>query len=98
MSVTAENTPVLVPPDFASATVAPPELSALPAASFVVTVTVTLLPEVTVPEETVMSDVVADAPPGVTVMVGIEVVMVAAAIVPENVFDVPASVPVKVAV
>ena len=52
LSVTEPNVPLEVPPDRVNATVRPPLVSWLPAASFAVRVTVTPDPEATVPEET----------------------------------------------
>jgi hypothetical protein len=56
LSVVAEIVPLLRPPDRANTTVEPPEMRRFPFKSFVVRVKVTVEPEVTVAEETVMSD------------------------------------------
>ena len=54
-------------------------------------------PEATVSAETLIVEVTADAPAGVTVTVGIVDVIAEPPIVAENVFDVPDRVPVNVA-
>ena len=48
--------PVLVPPDAVNATVAPPAVKLFPAASLACSVSVTALPEATVPLETDTTD------------------------------------------
>jgi hypothetical protein len=54
--VVAPIVPVLVPPLAVNATVAPPVVRLLPAASFACSVSVTALPETTVPADTLTND------------------------------------------
>src|SRR5438034_633081 len=62
--------PVLVPPEWMNATVAPPVERLFPAASFACKVRVRVPPEATVLPDTVTTDVSAEIPPTVTVIVG----------------------------
>src|ERR1041384_2573245 len=70
LSVVLLIVPVLVPPLFVNATVAPPAVSALPAASWPVSGSVTPAPDVTDPLDTDTSDVAAEMAPGITATVG----------------------------
>lgn len=98
LSVTLPMLPVEVPPDVEKATVKPPEVSELPAASLDVSVRVELAPEATFELLTLTRDCAKDIVPGVTLMVGKVVVTAAALIVAPIVVAVPATLPVKVAV
>lgn len=73
-------------------------MSELPAPSFAVRVSVTLLPELTVADETLSTEVHELIVPGVTVTVGIVVVTATPPIVALRVVAVPAKIPVRVAV
>ncbi len=90
--------PVLVPPDAVNATVAPPVVRLFPAASLACSVSVTALPEATVPDETLTVDLLVEAFPAVTVTVGSVLVTAAALIVAPMVVAEPAVTPVKLAV
>ena len=70
-----ENVPVLVPPLRLKATVFPPVVIRFPAASFEVSVAVTVEPEPTLGLETVIKEVTVDTAPVVTVTVGSELVI-----------------------
>mgnify|MGYP000639109982 CR=1 FL=1 len=94
----ALNVPVEVPPLAVIKTVPPPLEREFPAASFPVRVTVTLLPEFTVAEETVKIEVLELITPGVTVIVGIAVVTDEPSMIAPSVVAVPAKAPVNVAV
>ena len=89
---------MLVPPATASVTTPALALRLLPAASFAWTVTLTVDPAATVGDDTDTVDCESETAPGVTLMVGIVVEMATPPIVPENVFAVPDSMPLKVAV
>ena len=99
LSVTAEKVPVETPPLRVNATLAPPVLRALPAASLAVRVTVVVDPELTVAEATVTTDAEAEMVPEVTVTVGKgELVTARPVTVAAIEVAVPAVTPVKVAV
>ena len=98
MSVVVENVPELAPPDLENATASPPEVSELPLASFADRVTVTLLPDTTLAEETLTRDWASDAPPGMTITVGKELVTAAPPTVAPIVVGEPETKPLKVAV
>jgi hypothetical protein len=70
LSVVALTVPLEVPPAAEKTTAEPPEFRGLLLESYVVNVSVTLLPEVTVDEETVRSEFAIDGVPGFTVIVG----------------------------
>ena len=96
MSVTVEKVPVEVPPLRVKATLAPPELRALPAASFAVRVTVVVAPELTEADDTAMTEVEAEMAPEVTVTVGTgELVTDNPVTVAAMEVAVPATLPVK---
>ena len=97
-SVVEPIVPVLVPPLAANATVAPPVVRVLPAASFAWSVSATALPETTVPLETDTSDWLVEIAPTVTVTVGSALVTAVPPIVAPIVAAVPAVTPVNVAV
>ena len=98
LSVVVPMVPVLVPPEAVKTTVAPPAVRLFPAASLAWSVSVTLLPEATVPLETLTVDVATDAGPGVTVTVGRVDVTAEPPMVAPTVVAVPATTPVNVAV
>ena len=70
MSVVAPIAPVLVPPDAVKPTVSPPVVSLFPAASLACSVSVAVIPDTTLAADVVTTDVVLDAGPGVTAIVG----------------------------
>ena len=82
-----------------NATLAPPAVRVLPAASFAVSMTVTLLPDATVlaPPTIESTDVAVDIAPGLTVMAVVEETLVAPIFAPK-VVDVPEILPVRIAV
>jgi hypothetical protein len=98
LSVVAPTVPVLVPPEAVNTTVDPPVLRLLPAASFACSVSVTALPDATVPLDTLTTDPVAavEIAPTVTWTVGSVLVTATPPIVAPMVFAVPAVNPVKV--
>jgi hypothetical protein len=100
LSVVTPIVPVLVPPDAKKTTVAPPAVRLFPAASFPCSVSVLVLPDATVPLDTLTTDPVAavEIAPGVTVTVGSVDVTAAALMVAWIVVAVPARTPVKIAV
>jgi hypothetical protein len=100
LSVVAPTVPVLVPPEAENTTVDPPVLRLLPAASLACSVSVTALPDATVPLDTLTTDPVAavEIAPGVTVTVGSVVVTATPPIVAPIVLALPAKTPVKIAV
>ena len=98
LSVVAPIVPVLVPPENEKTTVAPPVVIAFPAASFASSVSVPPTPDATVSFDTVTTDVAAEMPPGVTVIVGGAVPTGAAFTVAPIVVAVPTVTPVNVAV
>jgi hypothetical protein len=99
LSVVAPTVPVLVPPEAVKTTVvSPPEVRLLPAASLACSVSVTALPDTTVPADTLTTDVAVAAGPGVTWTVGSAVVTATPPIVAPIVFALPARTPVKLAV
>jgi hypothetical protein len=98
LSVVALIVPVLVPPEAANTTVEPPVAKLLPAASFACSVSVTALPETTVPADTLTTDWVVEIAAGVTWTVGSVVVTATPPIVAPIVRAVPAAIPVKLAV
>ncbi len=94
----APTVPLLVPPETVKATVAPPIVSAFPAASRACSVSVTVPPAEIVSLDTETVDVAGEIVPGVTVTVGAVVVTGAALIVAPIVVAAPAITPVNVAV
>ena len=90
--------PVLVPPDAVNATVSPPAVRLLPAASLARRVRIALPPEMMLAADTVTVDCVVVAAPGTTVIVGSAEVTATLLIVAPIVVAVPASTPVNVAV
>src|SRR5437016_284052 len=70
LSVVAAIAPVLVPPDAVNATVSPPAVRLLPAASLARRVRIALPPEMMLAADTVTVDCVVVAAPGTTVIVG----------------------------
>ena len=98
LSVVGPITPVLVPPARVNPTVSPPVGRLFPAASFACSVSVTAVPEATVPLETVTSDVATEAGPAITMIVGSVEVTGLPLIVAPMVVAPPATTPVKVAV
>src|SRR5690242_13043741 len=90
--------PPLVPPVTVNATVDPPVVNALPAASRAVSVSVAVPPAPIVSLDTVTTDVAAEITPGVTVTVGGVEATGAELIVAPTVVAVPARTPVNVAV
>ena len=70
LSVTALNVPLPVPLPSANATVKPPVVSLLPIASSACSVTVSVLPEITLADDTVTNDFERLTAPGVTVIAG----------------------------
>src|SRR6185503_4348345 len=91
LSVTAPKVPTLVPaPLSTNVTVAPPEVTVLPAASFACSVTVVALATATDEDDNVTTEVAADAAPGVTVTVGSVVVIAEPLIVADTLRAVPA--------
>jgi hypothetical protein len=98
LSVTAENVPEAVPPVLENAIDNPPDVRLFPAASFEVSVTVTLEPAPTVPPETLTIDCDTLGPPGVTVIDGKADVTAEPPIVDAIVVAVPDVVPVNVPV
>src|SRR5213076_2216596 len=91
--------PVLVPPENPNATVSPPVVSELPAASFASRRSVTAEPEATVPLDAVITDVAGEIAPGDTAIVGNGVAVTGAPlIVAPIVVAVPATTPVNTAV
>ena len=98
LSVVDPIVPLLVPPLRLNTTVAPPAGRLLPLASLVRSVSVRLLPEDTVALDTVTVDTASERLPGVTVIVGNELVIATPPTVAFTVVAVPAAMPVKVAV
>jgi hypothetical protein len=94
--VVAPTVPVLVPPAAENTTVDPPVLRLLPAASLACSVSVTALPDATVPLDTLTSDPAVEIGPTVTWTVGSVLVTAAPPIVAPIVVAVPAVNPVKV--
>jgi hypothetical protein len=90
--------PVLVPPEAVNATVRPPPGRLFPAASFVCSVSVTALPDATVPADTLTTDWLVELALGITVTVGSVLVTATPPIVAPIVRAVPAAIPVKLAV
>ena len=97
-SVVGPTLPPLVPPVTVNATVDPPAVNALPAASRACSVSVAVPPEPIVSLDTVMTDVAAEITPGVTATVGGVEATGAELIVAPTVVAVPARTPVNVAV
>lgn len=98
LSEVAEIDPVLVPPLRVNTTVDPPAVKWFPLASMACKVSVEAEPELIVAEETLTNDCDNDRAPGFTVTVGKVEVTDEALIVALMVVDVPAVIPVKVAV
>jgi hypothetical protein len=99
LSVVAPIVPVLAPPEDPNSTTSPPEVKLLPATSFACRVSVTALPDATVPSETATVEWAVDAGPGVTATVGSgSFVTATPPIVAPIVRAVPATIPVKLAV
>ena len=98
LSVTELKVPVLEPPVRPNTTLKPVVERLLPAASRARSVTVTVLPEDTVPEDTVTREFAADRLPGFTVTLGKVDVTETPPMVPPIVVAVPATTPVNVAV
>jgi hypothetical protein len=97
LSVVAPIVPVLVPPEAVNTTVEPPVARLLPNASFACSVSVTALPDATVPLATLTTDPAVEIAPTVTWTVGSVVVTADPPIVAPIVVAVPAVNPVKVA-
>jgi hypothetical protein len=95
--VTAPKLPVETPPLLLKATVSPPEVKLLAAASLVLRVTVMAEPELTVPLETLTNDWANEKVPGDTVTVGNTDVIADPPTVEVIVVAVPAVVAVKMA-
>lgn len=89
--------PVDVPPLRLNTTVAPPVVRLFPDASLACKVRVTVEPEFTVAEDTLIKEVLAEMPPGLTVTVGMVVVTGDPPMVAPIVVALPATRPVKVA-
>jgi hypothetical protein len=96
--VSALMAPVLVPPEAVNTTVSPPAVRLFPAASFACSVSVTSLPDATVPLDLPTTEWAVDTGPGVTCTVGSVVVTAVPPIVAPIVRAVPATIPVKLAV
>src|SRR5947209_2048019 len=62
--------PLLTPPERVNTTVSPPVVRLLPAASLAWSVSVTALPEATVPDDRLTAEVAVETGPGVTVTDG----------------------------
>ena len=89
--------PVLVPPCAVNATVSPPLVRLLPAASLARRLNVALPPEMMLGADTVTTDVLVETAPGVTAMVGRVEVTALPLIVAPTAVGVPAVTPVNVA-
>jgi hypothetical protein len=98
LSVVAPIVPVLVPPEAVNTTVEPPVAKLLPAASFPCSVSVTALPDATVPADRLTTDWLVEIAAGVTWTVGSVLVTAVPPIVAPMVFALPATIPVKGAV
>ena len=98
MSVVAPIVPVLVPPDRVNTTASPPVVRLFPVPSLACSVSVAVAPDATVLLEVVTVDVLSDAEPGVTVIVGRADVTALPPMVAPMVVALPAPVPVNVAV
>src|SRR5439155_802159 len=98
LSVVPPIVPVLVPPDRVNTTDRRPVGRLFPAASLACRVSVAVAPDTTVLLEVVTVDVLRDAEPGVTVIVGRADVTALPPMVAPMVVALPAPVPVNVAV
>jgi hypothetical protein len=96
--VVAPIVPVLVPPEAVKTTASPPVVRLFPTASFACSVSVTALPDATVPADTLTTDWLVELALGTTVTVGSVVVTATPPIVAPIVLAVPATTPENVAV
>ena len=98
LSAAAPIDPVLVPPEKMNATLAPPLVTVLPAASLLCSRSVTVAPDATVSFEAVITEPEGEIAPADTAIVGSVLVTGAPLMFAPIVVAVPASTPVNTAV